>query len=117
MEMKWTFDLFFVCVVVIGVVRIFLVFCPGPVCLGRTYLEHIERQHISYNHKPLRCYKVVIHRGGLRISSLLSVDDVLLLDSLGHDLLALEQREAGMRIRTSKMEITYFCWKRVECSF
>lgn len=48
---------------------------------------------------------------------MLSVDDVVLLDSLGHDLLALEQREAGMRIRTSKMEITYFCWKRVECSF
>lgn len=48
---------------------------------------------------------------------MLSVDDVVLLDSLGHDLLALEQSEAGMRIRTSKMEITCFCWKRVECSF
>uniref|UniRef100_A0A3B4FLA9 Reverse transcriptase domain-containing protein n=1 Tax=Pundamilia nyererei TaxID=303518 RepID=A0A3B4FLA9_9CICH len=61
------------------------------------------------------------HFGGLRISSLIFADDVVLLASLGEGLqLALERfaaecEAAGMRISTSKSEAMVLSQKRVEC--
>ncbi|KAL4005315.1 hypothetical protein ACER0C_005028 [Sarotherodon galilaeus] len=61
------------------------------------------------------------HFGGLRISSLLFTDDVVLLASSGEGLqLALERfaaecEAAGMRISTSKSEAMVLSRKRVEC--
>uniref|UniRef100_A0A669EXX2 Reverse transcriptase domain-containing protein n=1 Tax=Oreochromis niloticus TaxID=8128 RepID=A0A669EXX2_ORENI len=62
-----------------------------------------------------------LHFGGLRISSLLFADDVVLLASSGEGLqLALERfaaecEAAGIRISTSKSEAMVLSRKRVEC--
>ncbi|KAL3966330.1 receptor-type tyrosine-protein phosphatase mu [Sarotherodon galilaeus] len=59
--------------------------------------------------------------GGLRISSLLLADDVVLLASSGDGLqltlerFAAECEQVGMRTSTSKSEATVLSWKRVEC--
>ena len=79
---------------------------------------------ISIPEKPSRHSQRVegFQFGGLRISSLLFADDVVLLApsdgdlQLSLELFAAECEVAGMRISTSKSETMVLSWKRVGCS-
>uniref|UniRef100_A0A8C6NQZ4 Reverse transcriptase domain-containing protein n=1 Tax=Nothobranchius furzeri TaxID=105023 RepID=A0A8C6NQZ4_NOTFU len=86
--------------------------CPLSPILFITFMDRISR-----------CSQGVedIHFGGLRIRSLLFVDDVVLLASSERDLqlslerFAAECEAAGMRISSSKSETMVLIRKRVEC--
>jgi len=62
---------------------------------------------------------VSVRFGDLRIASLLFADNVVLLASLGRDLqhalgrFAAESEAVGMRVSTSKSEVTVLCQKTV----
>ncbi|TWW64140.1 hypothetical protein D4764_03G0011480 [Takifugu flavidus] len=86
--------------------------CPSSPVLFIIFMDRIPRRSWGVEG---------VEFGGRKISSLLFVDDVVLLAPSNRDLqemlglFATECEAAGMRISTSKSESMVLAWKKVEC--